>query len=50
MPTLLVVHHTTSPAPDTMFRHCDGAGDPAIEGVDVVVRAALAATAVDARR
>jgi NAD(P)H-dependent FMN reductase len=48
MPTLLVVHHTTSPALDTMFRAAsDGAADPAIEGVDVVVRAALAATAVD---
>src|ERR1700704_6363039 len=48
MPTLLVVHHTTSPALDTMFRAaCDGAADPVIEGVDIVVRAALAATAVD---
>ncbi|MET0628531.1 MAG: flavodoxin [Acidimicrobiia bacterium] len=48
MPTLLVVHHTTSPALDTMFRAAsDGAADPAIDGVDVVVRAALAATAVD---
>jgi hypothetical protein len=48
MPTLLVVHHTTSPSLDTMCRAArDGAADPAIEGVDVVVRAALAATAVD---
>ncbi|HEX5586821.1 MAG TPA: flavodoxin [Acidimicrobiia bacterium] len=48
MPTLLVVHHTTSPALDSMFRAAhDGANDPAIEGVDVIVRAALAATAVD---
>jgi len=48
MARLLVVHHTTSPALDAMFRAAhDGANDPAIEGVDVVVRAALAATAVD---
>jgi multimeric flavodoxin WrbA len=48
MARLLVVHHTTSPALDTMFRAVlDGARDPAIEGVDVVARAALAATAVD---
>jgi len=48
MPTLLVVHHTTSPALEAMFRDAhDGANDPAIEGVEVVVRAALAATAVD---
>jgi multimeric flavodoxin WrbA len=45
---LLVVHHTTSPALDAMFRSAhDGANDPAIDGVDVVVRAALAATVVD---
>ena len=45
---LLFVHHTTSPALDAMFRAAlDGANDPAIEGVDVVVRPALAATATD---
>ncbi|MFI5048126.1 MAG: flavodoxin [Acidimicrobiia bacterium] len=48
MARLLLVHHTTSPALDAMFRAThDGANDPAIDGVDVVVRAALAATAVD---
>jgi NAD(P)H-dependent FMN reductase len=48
MPRLLVVHHTTSPSLDSMLRAArDGAGDPAIEGVEVVARAALAATAVD---
>src|SRR5215470_19701389 len=48
MARLLVVHHTTSPALDAMFRAAhDGATDAAIEGVDVVVRPALAATAVD---
>lgn len=48
MTTLLVVHHTPSPATaellDAVLR---GARDPEITGVDVVRRAALAATASD---
>jgi multimeric flavodoxin WrbA len=48
MATLLVVHHTPSPATaellDAVLR---GANDPEITGVDVVRRAALAATAPD---
>ena len=48
MARLLVVHHTTSPALDALFRAVrDGTSDPAITGVDVVVRPALGATAVD---
>ena len=48
MPTLLVVHHTTSPSLQAILDAVvAGASDDAIEGVDVVVRAALAATAVD---
>ena len=48
MPTLLIVHHTPSPAcQDLLDAARAGATDPAIEGVDVVVRAALAATASD---
>jgi NAD(P)H-dependent FMN reductase len=48
MPTLLVVHHTPSPAMHTLLEAVrEGAGDPAIEGVDLVVRPALAATATD---
>lgn len=48
MARLLVVHHTTSPALDAMFGAVrDGATDRAITGVEVVARAALAATAVD---
>jgi multimeric flavodoxin WrbA len=49
MATLLVVHHTASPALHSIFEAVvAGASDPSIEGVDVVTRAALAATAVDA--
>jgi multimeric flavodoxin WrbA len=49
MPRLLVVHHTPSPAMHAMLEAVrSGATNDAIEGVDVVVRAALAATAVDA--
>jgi NAD(P)H-dependent FMN reductase len=49
MPTLLFVHHTTSPSLHAMFDAArSGATDPQIEGVDVVVRPALGATAVDA--
>ena len=48
MARLLVVHHTTSPALDALFRAVrDGTSDPAITGVEVVVRPALGATAVD---
>jgi multimeric flavodoxin WrbA len=48
MPTLLVVHHTVSPPLDEILQ-CVLAGgrDDAIEGVDVVVRAALSATVPD---
>ncbi len=45
---LLVVHHTPSPGMQAMLEAAlDGARDEEIEGVDVVVRPALAATAVD---
>jgi len=48
VPRLLVVHHQPSPALHSMFEAVmDGARDPSIEGVDVVARPALAATAVD---
>ena len=48
MPTLLVVHHTPSPAVHDMVNAVvDGARDPQIEGVDVVVRPALHTTASD---
>ena len=48
MARLLVVHHTPSPAMHTMFTEAlAGANDPAIIGVDVVVRPALVASATD---
>ena len=48
MPTLLVVHHTPSPAMQSMLESVlEGARDDAIEGVDVVVRPALSAGAAD---
>jgi multimeric flavodoxin WrbA len=48
MPSLLIVHHTPSPHVHSMFESAkSGATDDAIEGVDVTVRAALSATAVD---
>jgi NAD(P)H-dependent FMN reductase len=48
MPTLLIVHHTTSPALHSMHEAVmAGANDDRIEGVSVVARPALAATAVD---
>lgn len=48
MPRLLVVHHTPSPALHTMLEAVRaGAEDPALRDVEVVVRAALAATASD---
>ncbi|BBU23404.1 flavodoxin family protein [Mycobacterium xenopi] len=46
--TLLVVHHTPSPATRELLEAVlAGANDPEIEGVDVVVRPALAATVPD---
>ncbi|MEU8935344.1 NAD(P)H-dependent oxidoreductase [Streptomyces sp. NPDC048409] len=48
MPTLLIVHHTPSPHCQAMFEAVvSGATDPDIEGVRVVRRAALSATASD---
>jgi multimeric flavodoxin WrbA len=48
MPTLLIVHHTASPALHSMFEAVmSGATDERIEDVVVLARAALAATAVD---
>ena len=48
MPRLLVVHHTPSPPTHSLLTAVrEGAADPAIEGVEVVVRPALGATAVD---
>ncbi|MFD9445899.1 flavodoxin family protein [Streptomyces sp. NPDC060006] len=48
MTTLLIVHHTPSPNCQAMFEAVvSGANDPEIEGVRVVRRAALAATAAD---
>jgi NAD(P)H-dependent FMN reductase len=48
MPTLLVVHHTTSPALHALLGAAvDGARDPQIQGVEVVLRPALTATALD---
>jgi NAD(P)H-dependent FMN reductase len=46
--TLLIVHHTASPATHSLFEAVRaGATDPQIIGVDVVVRPALTAAAVD---
>ncbi|MGH3635777.1 flavodoxin family protein [Mycobacterium sp.] len=46
--TLLVVHHTPSPATRELLEAVlAGANDPEIDGVDVVVRPALAATVPD---
>jgi NAD(P)H-dependent FMN reductase len=48
MPTLLIVQHTPSPALQAMFEAvADGARTDEIEGVDVLVRPALTASAVD---
>jgi hypothetical protein len=45
---LLIVHHTPSPATHALLESVRaGATDPRIEGVEVVVRAALSATSVD---
>ncbi len=48
VPRLLIVHHTPSPHVHSMLEAArSGAHDDAITGVDVMVRAALRATAVD---
>jgi multimeric flavodoxin WrbA len=48
MPRLLIVHHTASPATHALLEAVrGGARDPRIEGVEVVVRAALNASALD---
>ncbi len=48
MARLLVVHHTASPALDTMLEAVlDGARNDQIRGVEVSARAALSATASD---
>jgi multimeric flavodoxin WrbA len=45
---LLIVHHTTSPALQAMLEAVGaGARDPELEGIDVAVAPALAATASD---
>jgi NAD(P)H-dependent FMN reductase len=45
---LLVVHHTASPALEALFDSVmEGAGNELIEGVEVVARPALGATAID---
>jgi NAD(P)H-dependent FMN reductase len=47
--TLLVVHHTVSPTTHALhLAVMDGATDPTIEGVEVLVKPALTATVVDA--
>ncbi|MBV9097359.1 MAG: flavodoxin family protein [Frankiaceae bacterium] len=49
MSRLLVVHHTPSPALQEMLEAAlAGARDPGLEGVEVVVRPALTAAAVEA--
>lgn len=48
MPRLLVVHHTPSPHLHTLLESVRaGASDPTLEGLEVEVRAALAATSSD---
>ena len=48
MPTLLVVHHTPSPAMQEMLEATlSGARTDQVEGVDVIVRPALTAGAAD---
>ena len=48
MPQLLIVHHTVSPALEAMLESVlAGTSADGIEGVDVRVRPALSATAVD---
>jgi multimeric flavodoxin WrbA len=46
--TLLIVHHTTSPSLHSMLDSVrTGAADPQIQGVTVITRPALGATASD---
>jgi flavorubredoxin len=48
MPRLLVVHHTPSPALEAMFEAAvSGARTDEIDGIEVVIRPALTAAAVD---
>jgi NAD(P)H-dependent FMN reductase len=48
VPTLLIVHHTPSPAMQAMFEAAvSGARTDEVDGVDVIVRPALTAAAVD---
>jgi NAD(P)H-dependent FMN reductase len=48
MPTLLIVHHTASPALQAMFEAAaSGAETDEVEGVDVLVRPALTTGAAD---
>jgi len=48
MPTVLVVHHTPSPAMQAMFEAAvSGAGTDEVDGVGVVIRPALTAAAAD---
>lgn len=48
MTRLLIVHHTPSPSMREMFESVrEGASNDEIEGVEVVARAALAATSLD---
>jgi multimeric flavodoxin WrbA len=48
VPTLLFVHHTPSPAMQAMFEAAlDGARTDDIDGVEVIVRPALTASAAD---
>src|SRR6202020_1160784 len=48
LPRLLVIHHTTSPALQAMREAAgSGARDPELEGIDVTVAPALAATVSD---
>ncbi len=48
MPRLLVVHHTPSPALEAMFEAAtSGARTDEIEGIEVVIRPALTAAAID---
>ena len=49
MARLLIVHHTTSPSLHTLFDAAvDGARNPDVQGVEVVMRPALTASVVDA--
>ncbi|MCU1484612.1 MAG: hypothetical protein JWN67_1358 [Actinomycetia bacterium] len=48
MARLLIVHHTPSPATHALLEAVrDGATDPQLTGIEVVVRPALSATATD---